>query len=319
MKKKKIAIVAIVILLALGISVFVTALPGMVEETVPTPTYTRPPIGDLVGESDPYPDVMTADGSQLSAEKAWYEYITYVDEPAATTLYSNVEERPVFEQIFRDLLSLLGITFTDDLRIAFYDPLDYTNALIMKFGETESNDYTDAFEDMMFATANSITVSYASSKTEVHDREHNVNLDLTLSAKFLSIVNAKFQATYGYHRLDSEKTFHESNVSQVFNAVYFNENNVPYAWRIVSYRVLLPLRCELQREVNGEWVTEEGSERFILLPTIQGVCRQWVENGDVYYEHWATGEKVAQAGFWSGFFSEEELIKAYKNSLIPTK
>jgi hypothetical protein len=110
-------------------------------------------------------------------------------------------------------------------------------------------------------------------------------------------------------------TSDSKSVTRTFNAAYFNSSGAPLQWRISQYTVYMPLYYEEMYYINGEWVMVDNG--YCKLATIQGTCRSWLEDGQAYYEHWGTGEKVLQNDFWQGFFSTDELVAAYEQRLYP--
>ena len=77
----------------------------------------------------------------------------------------------------------------------------------------------------------------------------------------------------------------------------------------------MPMKCCLQTKYSGEWVTV--ATVFCLLTTVQGTCRAWMQNGQVYYEDWGNGEPVVATDFWSQFMTKDQLVQAYQNKLYP--
>ena len=127
-------------------------------------------------------------------------------------------------------------------------------------------------------------------------------------------IEVKLSQTFGFS--DSETWGDESSASKdvKYNALYFNSDGTPYRWRIVKYTVYLPLYCEEQTLVKEEWVITKTD--YCVLATVQGTCREWINNV-AYIEDWRTGEPVQVENFWKEFFSEDALISAYKNQMIP--
>ncbi len=113
----------------------------------------------------------------------------------------------------------------------------------------------------------------------------------------------------------SWSTNDSSSISRTFDATHFNSAGVPYQWKIVTYTLYMPVYVELQIDNGDGWVTTDSC--YCRLNTIQGTCRAWIQNNIVYYEHWGTSEPVVWDDFWSGYFSSEELLNAYKNCPWP--
>lgn len=111
---------------------------------------------------------------------------------------------------------------------------------------------------------------------------------------------------------ESEST----TITRTYAATHFASDGVtPLPWAIVHYSVQMPLKCSLQLKYSGEWVTI--ATVYCLLTTVQGTCRAWMQNGQVYYEDWGNGEPVVATDFWSQFMTKEQLVQAYTNKLYP--
>ena len=92
--------------------------------------YEKPNISDIINEGG-NPEEIDGDASALGVEKQWYEYIRYSEEAAGVYYYG------------------------EDYRVLFFDPYDYSGALIMSVDEG----ITD------WSSANSITTEYSVSST----------------------------------------------------------------------------------------------------------------------------------------------------------
>ncbi len=109
---------------------------------------------------------------------------------------------------------------------------------------------------------------------------------------------------------------HESTTyTKTYDAVHFNEKGTPYQWKIIKYTVKVPMFYQIEYLIDGEWIY--GDSNYCTINTIQGTCRAWLQNNVAYYEHWGTGEPVTWDEFWSQFFTEDQLVAAYKNRLYP--
>lgn len=112
---------------------------------------------------------------------------------------------------------------------------------------------------------------------------------------------------------ESEST----TITKTYAATHFASDGVtPLPWRIVHYRVLMPMKCTLQVKQSGEWVTL--NTVYCLLTTVEGTCRSWMDNGQTYYEDWGSGEPVMETQFWAQFMTREGLMEAYKDKLYPS-
>ena len=110
-------------------------------------------------------------------------------------------------------------------------------------------------------------------------------------------------------------TTDEVSITKTFDAAYFNSSGSPLSWTIAYYEVKMPMKFSCQVRVNNDWVPV--LDGYCLLTTLDGACRAWRENTVTYYEHWGTGEPVADSDFWGQFFTKERLIAAYQNKLYP--
>lgn len=107
-----------------------------------------------------------------------------------------------------------------------------------------------------------------------------------------------------------------TTVTKTYAATHFASDGVtPLPWAIVHYQVQMPMKCCLQVKYSGEWVT--ASTVYCMLTTVQGTCRAWMQNGQVYYEDWGNGEPVVATDFWSQFMTKEQLMAAYSDKLYP--
>jgi hypothetical protein len=108
-----------------------------------------------------------------------------------------------------------------------------------------------------------------------------------------------------------------TSITYTYNATYFNAAGSPLPWRLVNYAVFMPLKYQYQYKINGnEWVTVYTD--YCLLTTMQGTCRNWMNDNVSYVEHWGTGRPVVWSEFWKGFFTPSTLASTYKNGLYPT-
>ena len=110
-------------------------------------------------------------------------------------------------------------------------------------------------------------------------------------------------------------TDNSTTITKTYDAAYFNASGSPLQWKIIHYKVMMPMKYQMEYLVDGEWIFCEYD--YCLLTTIQGTCRSWLQNNVAYYEHWGTGEPVTWDEFWNQFFTKENLIQAYQNKLYP--
>ena len=131
-------------------------------------------------------------------------------------------------------------------------------------------------------------------------------------------LGARITKTLGTSRSTSNSWSEEESItiSKTYLATHFASDGVtPLPWAIVHYEVQMPMKCVLQVKHSGEWVTI--SEIYCLLTTVRGTCRAWMQDGQVYYEDWGTGEPVVASDFWGQFLTKEQLMNAYTNKLYP--
>ena len=131
-------------------------------------------------------------------------------------------------------------------------------------------------------------------------------------------LSARVTKTLGSSRSTSNSWSEEESVTttKTYAATHFSSDGVtPLPWAIVHYEVQMPLKCVLQIKHSGEWVSI--SEVYCMLTTVKGTCRAWIQNGQVYYEDWGSGEPVVASDFWAQFLTKEQLMNAYTNKLYP--
>ena len=139
-KKKLCQVLALCLAISLSMGMIVVAAVGSSATSNDTLTkqaleqtygkYQKIDINSITGEGGNPPEISGA-ASAAAAEKAWYEYITYSSQAVAS------------------------IRIDDDRRLVFYDPFDYSNAMIMDV-TGEENDWS---------SANSLEISYTTGTT----------------------------------------------------------------------------------------------------------------------------------------------------------
>ncbi len=131
-------------------------------------------------------------------------------------------------------------------------------------------------------------------------------------------LSARITKTTGSSRSTSNSWSEEESVTvtKTYAATHFASDGVtPLPWAIVHYEVMMPMKCVMQVKHSGEWVSV--STVYTLLSTVKGTCRAWMQNGQVYYEDWGSGEPVVASDFWGQFMTREQLMAAYSNKLYP--
>jgi hypothetical protein len=131
-------------------------------------------------------------------------------------------------------------------------------------------------------------------------------------------LSARVTKTLGSSRSTSSSWSEEESVTvtKTYAATHFASDGVtPLPWAIVHYEVQMPMKCCMQVKHEGEWITI--STTYCMLTTVKGTCRAWMQDGQVYYEDWGTGEPVVASDFWGQFLTKEQLMNAYTNKLYP--
>ena len=101
--------------------------------------YQKIDVNSITGEGENPPEISGA-ASTAAAEKEWYEYITYSSQPVSS------------------------IRIDDERRLIFYDPFDYSSAMIMDVIGEENE----------WSSANSLEISYTTGKT-ISEEEGTTN------------------------------------------------------------------------------------------------------------------------------------------------
>lgn len=131
-------------------------------------------------------------------------------------------------------------------------------------------------------------------------------------------LSARITKTLGSSNSTSNSWSEEESVTvtKTYAATHFASDGVtPLPWAIVHYEVQMPMKVCMQVKHSGEWVTI--STVYSMLSTVKGTCRAWMQNGQVYYEDWGSGEPVVAEDFWAQFMTKEQLMNAYSNKLYP--
>ena len=154
------------------------------------------------------------------------------------------------------------------------------------------------------------TTEYSGDDTVENHTESSTEGWSELSARITKTIGSSSSTSNTWSETES------TTVTKTYAATHFASDGItPLPWAIVHYQVQMPMKCCLQVKYGGEWVTM--STVYCLLTTVQGTCRSWMQNGQVYYEDWGNGEPVVATDFWSQFTTKENLIKAYNDKLFP--
>lgn len=166
---------------------------------------------------------------------------------------------------------------------------------------THETTYSDGYKTSTKTTGTDTVTDETTSKTDGWTE---------LSARVTKTIGASSSTSTSWSENEGTTT------TKVYAATHFASDGVtPLPWAIVHYQVLMPMKCCLQVKYGGEWITIATS--YCLLTTVQGTCRAWMQNGQVYYEDWGSGEPVVATDFWAQFMTREQLIEAYSNKLYP--
>lgn len=154
--------------------------------------------------------------------------------------------------------------------------------------------------------------------TTKYSGEEDISKRETSTTEGWTQLSARVTKSTGSSRSTSTSWSEEESVTvtKTYAATHFASDGVtPLPWAIVHYEVLMPMKCVMQVKHSGEWVNV--STVYTLLSTVKGTCRAWMQNGQVYYEDWGSGEPVVASDFWGQFMTREQLMAAYSNKLYP--
>ncbi|MBR2885211.1 MAG: hypothetical protein IKB93_10530 [Clostridia bacterium] len=166
---------------------------------------------------------------------------------------------------------------------------------------TNSTTYSDDYKT---------TTTYSGEATVEDNTESTTDGWTELSARVTKTIGSSSSTSNSWSEEES------TTVTKTYAATHFASDGVtPLPWAIVHYTVEMPMKCCLQVKYSGEWITI--STVYCMLTTVKGTCRAWMENGQVYYEDWGSGEPVVATDFWSQFMTKEQLMNAYQNKLYP--
>lgn len=185
-------------------------------------------------------------------------------------------------------------------------------------GITTDSTYNDNREWLTDKTTNTTEYSPDYKTTTTYSGESVLEDNTTSTTDGWTELSARVTKTLGSSRSTSNSWSEEESVTvtKTYAATHFASDGVtPLPWAIVHYEVQMPMKVCMQVKHSGEWVTI--STVYSMLTTVKGTCRAWMQNGQVYYEDWGSGEPVVATDFWAQFLTKEELMKAYTNKLYP--
>lgn len=184
---------------------------------------------------------------------------------------------------------------------------------------TERNDTTEEHKEWLTNKTTNHTEYSGDYKTSTkYTGEDTVEYNTTSTTEGWTELSARVTKTLGSARSTSNSWSEEESVTVTKNyaATHFASDGVtPLPWAIVHYEVQMPMKVCMQIKNSGEWITV--STVYSMLTTVKGTCRAWMQNGQVYYEDWGTGEPVVATDFWAQFLTKEQLMEAYSNKLYP--
>lgn len=185
-------------------------------------------------------------------------------------------------------------------------------------GSSQEDSWTDNREWLTNKTTNTTEYSDGYKTTTKYSGSDTVENNTTSSTDGWTELSARVTKTLGSSRSTSDSWSEEESttITKTYAATHFASDGVtPLPWAIVHYEVQMPMKCCMQVKHSGEWVTI--STIYCMLTTVKGTCRAWMQNGQVYYEDWGSGEPVVATDFWAQFLTKEQLMNAYTNKLYP--
>lgn len=258
------------------------------------------------------------DETESKVTNSGYTLTTYMHN-AEDEEVGTVTESTSYEYM---LVNVKGedITTTDSLSSETEFELSATGGVTehITIGTEHSTTTTDNFDWLTMNESNSTiygpdhkTITKYTGEDKIDDHTESVTTGWTE-------LSARVSKTTGSSRSTSTSWSEEESitVTKTYAATHFASDGVtPLPWAIVHYEVLMPMKCVLQVRHSGEWINV--SMVYTLLTTIKGTCRAWMQNGQVYYEDWGSGEPVVEENFWGQFMTREQLMAAYTNKLYP--
>jgi len=257
--------------------------------------YEKPSLNEVANEGVA-PAPMEPDASALSTDKPWYEYITYSAEA-------------------------VGEYEVDNIKYKYYDPYDYSYGLIMDIKDTNVAT-TGTGRDTIpcpFSSANEVSVTWSASTANHFDHSIEVSADPEYGFETDGMIKHHFTITahVGYSHEWGVEYEEGVELSQTFSAVHYNSKGAPYQWKVVNYVVSLPICVEVyKKSPEGEYILDRTT--YMLVPTVQGACREYIINGVVYIEDWRTGEGVPLDDFWDEFMTPDKIKEHYTKNMLPT-
>lgn len=185
-------------------------------------------------------------------------------------------------------------------------------------GSTQEWTTNQEVEWLLEKETNTTTYGEGYKTTTTYSGESEVTDNTTSTTDGWTELSARVTKTLGSSRSTTSAWSEEegTTVTKIYAATHFASDGVtPLPWAIVHYEVQMPMKCVLQVKNSGEWISI--STVYTMLTTVKGTCRAWMQNGQVYYEDWGSGEPVVATDFWAQFLTKEQLMNAYTNKLYP--
>ena len=233
----------------------------------------------------------------------------------STSTVGKVTEREQYYYIEKDTVSL---TIGETLDVHTTTTVGLDAGVAVDVGSQTTVEDTFGKEWLTDYTENETIYDPGYKTTTTYSGTANVEDNTTSTTDGWTEFSARVTKTLGSSRSTSNSWSEEESttITKTYAATHFASDGVtPLPWAIVHYEVQMPMKCALQVKSSGEWVSI--SEIYCMLTTVKGTCRAWMQNGQVYYEDWGSGEPVVATDFWAQFLTKEQLMNAYTNKLYP--
>lgn len=209
---------------------------------------------------------------------------------------------------------------TDSLTVESQSAIGGTDVFVETIVVSGTNETTTNSEMEWVTDKESNTTTYSDDykTTTTYSGDSTVEDSTTSSTDGWTQLSARVTKTLGSSKSTSNSwsESESTTVTKTYAATHFASDGVtPLPWAIAHYEVQMPMKVCMQVKHSGEWVTL--STVYCMLTTVKGTCRAWMQNGQVYYEDWGSGEPVVATDFWGQFMTKEQLMNAYTNKLYP--
>lgn len=232
---------------------------------------------------------------------------TMSTEKGSSIEYSSSKEEAEGKDVTYSKVKNSGTTVTEYAHTEHSDGFD--RGLGLEVGTGEVLKWVVDIQGSGSLTWSDTTTTFSGTDTVTDNTESETDGWTEVAARITKTTGSASSTSNGWSTTETK------SISRTFEAAYFNSENAPLLWTIVHFEAKMPMKMALQRKINGEWQTVDTA--YVLLTTISGSCRAWQENGNIYYEHWATGEPIVDDDFWTGYFTDDNLASAYQNKMYP--